>query len=91
MELYEAEWGEKITTPALNNLSFKKHNAPQLLPLTTDLVKLRNYLTENVELLTKEVMKESNKENFRKLTEVSLARMIMFNKRRGTYFYLYQT
>ena len=83
LELYDSEWGGKITTPALGNLSTKKHNAPNLLPITNDLVALRTYLIEKIMSLTKEVSTSANPENFRELSEVSLARLIMFNKRRG--------
>ena len=83
LELYEAEWGEKITTPAHGNLALKKHNAPNMLPITNDLLVLRNYLVEQIKIQTEEVIKDANQENFRELSEVSLARLIMFNKRRG--------
>ena len=83
LELYDAEWGGKITTPAHGNLALKKHNAPNLLPITNDLLTLRTYLVGKVEALTSEVLTNPNLENFRELTEVSLARLIMFNKRRG--------
>lgn len=92
LELYDAEWGEKITTPAHGNLALKKHNAPNLLPLTNDLLALRTYLVQKIETLTPDVSNDANQENFRELAEVSLARLIMFNKRRGnvlTHFLLY--
>ena len=81
LELYEVEYGEKITTSALGNLSSK--NAPNLLPITNDLVTLRSYLVERIEALTKEVLSDPNQENFRELSEVSLPWLIMFNKRTG--------
>lgn len=84
LELYEAEWGDKITAPALDDLSYKKHNAPQLLPITADLVLLRECLVGKVKMLTNEVRENPTKENWRYLAEVTLARVIMFNKRRGS-------
>ena len=83
LELYDAEWGGKITTPAHGNLALKKHNAPNLLPITNDLLTLRTHIVQKIETLTKEVSSDANRENFRELSEVSLARLIMFNKRRG--------
>ena len=83
LELYDSEWGGKITTPALGNLSTKKHNSPNLLPITNDLVALRKYLIEKILALTTQVSTNATRENFRELSEVSLARLIMFNKRRG--------
>ena len=83
LEPYDAEWGGKITTPAHGNLALKKHNAPNLLPITNDLLTLPTYLVGKVETLKSEVLTNPNLENFRQLTEVSLARLIMCNKRRG--------
>ena len=83
LELYEAEWSKKVTSHALQNLSFKKHNKPQMLPLTNDLLALRNFLTENIAALTEEVRKNAMKENWRRLAVLALARLIIFNERRG--------
>ena len=83
LKLYQAESGEKITTPAHGNLALKKHKAPNMLPIRNDLLVLRNYLIEQIKTQTDEVLKHANQEYFRHLSEVSLARLIMFNKRRG--------
>ena len=83
LKLYQAQWGEKITTPAHGNLALKKHKAPNMLPIRNDLLVLRNYLIERIKTQTDEVLKHANQEYFRHLSEVSLARLIMFNKRRG--------
>ena len=52
LELYEGGWGNKVANPALRNLAFKKHNTPELLPLTNDLLLLRGYLTKEIKVLT---------------------------------------
>ena len=52
LKLYEGEWGNKVANPALRNLAFKKHNTPELLPLTNDLLLLRGYLTKEIKVLT---------------------------------------
>ncbi|XP_028415486.1 uncharacterized protein LOC114538508 [Dendronephthya gigantea] len=83
LELYETEWGKKITSPAHDNLGLKKTNKPDVLPLTSDLMKLRDYLLEAIKKGTENLRRDRNKENFRVLSEVCLARLIMFNKRRG--------
>lgn len=85
LELYEGEWAKKVTNPALRCLAFRKHNAPQYLPLTDDLLLLRKYLIDQIETVTKKVESQPNKENWRELAVVTLARMIIFNKRRGNY------
>jgi cobalamin biosynthesis protein CobT len=83
LQLYETEWHNRVAAPALNNLAVKKHNVPQLLPSTTDLLKLRKYLTEKLASLTEKVNEKVNKKDWRELAELCLARLIMFNKRRG--------
>ena len=91
LELYEAEWSKKVTSHALQNLSFKKHNKPQMLPLTNDLLALRNFLTENIAALTEEVRKNAMKENWRRLAVLALARLIIFNERSQVTFKIHNT
>ena len=88
MELYEGEWSSKVTSQALKNLSYKKHNKPQLLPITNDLLALRAFLADGISDLTKEVSKNAVKENWRKLAIFALARLIIFNKRRSMYGFI---
>jgi hypothetical protein len=83
LQLYEAEWHNKVTAPALNNLALKKHNQPSVLPLTNDLMLVRNFIVERISVLTTEVDQHPTQENWRELAEICLARLIMFNKRRG--------
>ena len=83
LELYEAEWSKKVTSHALQNLSYKKHNKPQILPVTNDLLALRTFLTESITALTADVRRNAMKENWRRLAVLALARLIIFNKRRG--------
>jgi hypothetical protein len=66
LELYETEWSAKVTSQALQTLAFKKHNKPQYLPVTNDLLILRKFLIENIPALTEEVRKNPVKENWRK-------------------------
>jgi hypothetical protein len=86
LQLYETEWHIKVTMPALNHLALKKHNKPQVLPLTSDLLAVRKYIVERISVLTKKVTSNPTKENWRELAEICLTRLIMFNKRRGKYF-----
>lgn len=81
IQLYEEEWGNKVTNPALRNLAFKKNKAPEFLPLTSDLLNLREYLVNEIKDLTPKVESDRVKENWRQLATVTLARLILFNKR----------
>ena len=82
LQLFDAEWHNRVTAPALNNLSAKKRNKPEVLPLTEDLLEVRKYIVECISSDEK-VKKSVAKENWRELAEVTLSRLIMFNKRRG--------
>ena len=62
LEPYEAEWSKKVTNHALQNLSYKKHNKPQILPATNDLLPLRSFLTESITALTADVIRNAMKE-----------------------------
>jgi len=53
------------------------------LPLTEDLLKLKNYEQKLLEQLTEELEQNQNYDTYRRLLEVVLTRMITFNKRRG--------
>ncbi|CAB3980272.1 Hypothetical predicted protein, partial [Paramuricea clavata] len=83
IQLYEEEWGNKVTNPALRNLAFKKNNAPEFLPLTSDLLNLCEYFVKEIKDLTPKVESDRVKENWRQLVTVTLTRLILFNKRRG--------
>ncbi|XP_028413938.1 uncharacterized protein LOC114536789 isoform X2 [Dendronephthya gigantea] len=83
LQLYDAEWHDRISRPALDNLALKKHNTPQLLPITEEFLSVRKHVTEQIEQLTKKVTDDVTAERWRKLAEVCLTRLIMFNKRRG--------
>ena len=81
MQLYQAEWHSKVASPALDNLAFRKHNSPQVLPFTADLLALRKYVVHRLSVLTTGT--NTSKEDWRDLAELCLTRLIMFNKRRG--------
>ena len=85
LQLFDAEWHNRATAPALNNLSFRKHNKPEVLPLTEDLFEVRKYIVERINFLTKKVNKSVGKENWGELAEVTLFSLITFNKRRSNY------
>ena len=85
LELYDSERTDKLSSHALGDLSFKKHNKPRLIPVTEDLMKLREHLVKEISRLTEIVKSDANPENWRELAEVTLARLTIFNKRRGTF------
>ena len=75
-----------MTNHALQNLSDKKHNKRQILPVANDLLALRSFLRESITALTADVIRNAMKEDWRKLAVLTLARLIIFNKRRGVIY-----
>lgn len=84
LKLMNLEWADKISTIAVVSLKTNKHNIPQLLPVTDDLVKLKQYLVEvvaeKVKLLGDGISELSA---WKELAEATLAWLLLFNKRRG--------
>lgn len=85
MKLMSWEWADKIGSIALATLQTNKHNKPQLLPLTEDLLLLKDFLvkgvTENMGMLKKH---PEDRDTWRELCEHTMAWILLFNKRRGS-------
>ena len=81
--LHESDFTDLISTVALKTLSDKKYNRPEVLPLTEDLVKLKIYEEKLLRELTSELQTKQDYNTYRRLLEVVLSRITIFNKRRG--------
>jgi hypothetical protein len=81
--IYDGEWSSRISKQCLKKMYDLKMNKKEELPLTSDMVKLTKKLKSLLEDGTKEVLENPTPENGRALSEAVLARLIMFNKRRG--------
>jgi hypothetical protein len=55
MSLYQSEWGNKISSASLRTLGDIKFQKQELLPLTSDLVKLKEYCEQEISTLTTEL------------------------------------
>ncbi|KAJ8969912.1 hypothetical protein NQ314_001529 [Rhamnusium bicolor] len=82
-ELIDLEWAVKISSKALTTLHRKKINATQLLPLTNELMKLNEYLKEQIQLLKCQVQQNCTRQVWSNLASVTLSHTILFNKRRS--------
>ena len=71
IELMDSEWGNKISSPALRNLSDKKFNKAPILPVTADLLKIRQYLLDEIPKITDALSRSPTLENWRTLAELS--------------------
>lgn len=84
-ELMEAEWNYRTSHHSMTTLSDMRHNQPDLLPVTSDLQKLKEYITFKIISLTSQLQSASRPDvhTWRELSEMVLNRLILFNKRRG--------
>jgi hypothetical protein len=83
MALHKAEWTSQISGPSLASLKKRRYNNPQLLPLTSDLVKLKTFQERQMDMLTASLRKQPTYSTWRSLLEVVYSRVVIFNKRRG--------
>ncbi|KAL3870155.1 hypothetical protein ACJMK2_038238, partial [Sinanodonta woodiana] len=83
LELMDAEWADKFSSIALTTLKTNKFNKNDLLPLTSDLVKLKVYLDNQMKTFITEIKTNQTYTIWRQLAETTLAKVVIFNKRRG--------
>ncbi|XP_071833308.1 uncharacterized protein [Apostichopus japonicus] len=89
IELYNMKWEELVSTHALRTLNENKRNEPKYLPVTSDIVKLTKYLKDKVacgvNVLKNESTSKPNdaKHTWKDLAEVTLASLIVFNRKRS--------
>jgi hypothetical protein len=80
LTLVENEWAQKVSRNALETLKKKKFNKPMAIPLTEDLKHLVTKIREETTgMFKKEILTVVE---FRRLAELALGRVILFNKRR---------
>ena len=85
--LFEAEWAIKISSRSLASLGSKKQNKVEILPLAGDLMLLKNHLEKKMADLSK-ILNEGEETqtaagHWSSLAKTTLARIIIFNKRRS--------
>ena len=81
--LHNPDYSDMISSPALSTLKCRKHNKPLELPLTEDLIKLKQYLERKLVDLTSKLRTSPCHSTWRQLADVVLSRVLTFNKRRG--------
>jgi len=83
LELFNGEWTELISSHALQSIKERRYNSVELIPVTADLLKLREFLSK--ELLTYEIELENSPSpsTWKCLSHVVFCLITLFNKRRG--------
>ena len=54
-KLMEAEWNYRVSHHSVTTLNDRKHNQPDVLPVTSDLQKLKEFITSKIIVLTKQL------------------------------------
>jgi hypothetical protein len=81
--LLNSDWTDRVSSKALRDLYNNKLNKNEEVPLTDHVVKLKEYLDDEVEEDFHAFNKKPGRENGRKLAENLLTQIMVFNKRRG--------
>jgi len=81
--LHKAEWTSRIASASLATLKCRRYNNPELLPLTSDLLKLKNYQEQSIAKLTSALSLNAYYKTWRSLAEIVFSRVVIFNKRRS--------
>ena len=82
-KLIASEWSYRVSHHSLNALNAKKFNKVELLPLADDLNKLRKSLLAKMSSNMERLEQEPQLEVWGDLAQATLARLVIFNKRRG--------
>lgn len=82
LNLYRLGWAKAISSKAQSSIQDNKYNKPQLLPLVEDVVRLNKALEKKaIDLCI--AIKENAYENYAELSKVTLAQIILFNRKRS--------
>lgn len=82
-QLLQAEWTDSIASNAHNTLKRRKDQTIEVLPLTEDLRQLREYQMKVMKQCIDQIQEIPMYSIWRKLAQLTMTRMIIFNKRRG--------
>ncbi|KAK4882469.1 hypothetical protein RN001_005788 [Aquatica leii] len=85
LSLMDMEWSTRISSNALNTLHTRKFNCTQLLPITSDLIKLNNYLECEMKKHKTEIEKtyQPSLSCWSRFASLMLSKIVVFNKKRS--------
>ncbi len=81
--LYQESWKFDIASQALTQINQTKWNSPQILTFTQDVQKRHCYLSEKQQKQLDALQEEPSPLNWKELAKVTLAQVILFNRRRA--------
>ena len=82
-KLLVSEWSHRVSYHSLTTLKTRKFNKVELLPLAEDLEKLRKSVISKMSSSADVLEQQPQLEVWSDLAQATLARLVMFNKRRG--------
>ena len=80
--LLDAEWNCRVNSTAVKQLNAEKRSKVLSIPLTEDLVRVRNYICNAMKEVQTKLTKNANPADWIRLAKLAMSRLIMFNKRR---------
>ena len=83
LELYSSDWAQEISSNALETLHKQKFNAPKRIPLAEDIKTLNTFLKSKTKSAVEDLEKKPSPTTWRNLSELTLAQVVLFNRRRG--------
>lgn len=81
--LHNADWQDNVSTVCTASFKLSKVNRVTELPEREDLDKLKEYQNKEMKLCMEKMKECPNYETWRHLSEITLSRVTLFNKRRG--------
>ncbi|XP_048830876.1 uncharacterized protein LOC125725220 isoform X8 [Brienomyrus brachyistius] len=82
-KLYTTKWSELISHRALSTMNEAKFNKPSTLPFTHDVQLLHKHLETTANAASENLKKTSSSQSYAELAKATLARVIIFNRRRA--------
>lgn len=82
-DLCANDWAAAVSSRALSTLGKRKWNKSSMLPLSEDVTAIQKHLNEKADKLQQQLKVNPNVNDWAELTQVALAKVILFNRRRS--------
>lgn len=82
IHIFDSEWQARLSSVALKTMTDDKRKK-DVLPLTSDLLKIKNHLDKSIPELCTALRDECSRQNYNNLVDHLLTSIILFNKRRS--------
>jgi len=83
IHIFDTEWQARVSSVALKTMTDDKRKKEDVLPLTSDLLKIKNHLDKSIPELCTALRDECSSQNYNSLVDHLLTSIILFNKRRS--------